>query len=116
MPSTAEIEAADRKARKAPPVKNTPEDQAVSDRAYQVTAGELRQFIERIQTTAKAKTKAATDQKEIYSEAKGRGYNAKVLRKVIAHLEKTPKDLAAAEEEAAIMDLYLTALEGQEDE
>ena len=52
--------------------------------AYAVTADELRQFVERLESIAEEKQAAADDMKEVYAEAKGRGYDTKVLRKVLA--------------------------------
>ena len=48
-----------------------------------------------------------TDMKEVYAEAKGEGYDVKILRKVI-RLRKVDK--AKRQEEDAILDLYLSAL------
>ena len=97
----------DRAARGKPPVKNAPEDQAVSDRAYGVAAGELRQFIERAERLQSEIADLKADEKEVFAEAKSRGYDTKVMRKVIA-LRKRDKDDVA--EEQAILELYLSAL------
>lgn len=56
---------ADRKRRKAPPVKNTPEDRAVSDQAYSVAADELRQFIEQFEQLEAEKKDITERQKEV---------------------------------------------------
>jgi len=50
--------------------------------AYSVTADELRAFVERVETMEAEKKAAADDIKEIFAEAKGRGYDTKVMRKV----------------------------------
>ena len=52
--------------------------------AYSVTADELRQFIERYEQLESEKKDVAEQQKELMAEAKGRGYDTKVLRKVVA--------------------------------
>ncbi|WP_239986078.1 DUF2312 domain-containing protein [Paracoccus sp. SY] len=98
---------ADRKRRKAPPVKNTPEDTAVSDQAYSVAAEELRSFIERAEQMAAEKKDAAEREKEIFAEAKARGYSVKVMKKVIAMRKRDRDDVA---EEEAILELYKSAL------
>ena len=53
------------------------------------------------------KAVVAADIKEVYAEAKGNGYDTKILRKVI-RLRK--QDAAKRAEEEAIMDLYLASL------
>lgn len=90
-----------------PPLKNTPEDEAVAQRVYGIAAGELRQFIEQFEQLDAEKKDIAERQKEVMAEAKGRGYDPKVMRKVIA-LRKRDKDDVAEEE--AILDLYKAAL------
>ena len=70
---------------------------------------ELRQFIERIERLNAEKQEAADLAKEVYAEAKGRGYDTKVLRLVIARRKRQRDDLA---EEEAVLEMYETALEG----
>ena len=53
---------------------------AVTDATYNVTAAELRQFIERYEHLEAEKADIADQQKEVMAEAKGRGYDTKVLR------------------------------------
>lgn len=75
--------------------------------AYSVTAEELRQFIERIEHLEAEKKDLAEQLKEVMAEAKGRGYDTKVLRKVIAMRKRKPDELA---EEEAVLEVYKTAL------
>ncbi len=77
------------------------------DATYKVTADELRQFIEQYEHLDAEKRDIAEQQKEIMSEAKGRGYDTRVLRKIIALRKRDRDDLA---EEEAILDLYKAAL------
>ena len=56
----------------------------VTDAQYNVTAEELRQFIERYEHLEAEKKDITEQQKEVMAEAKGRGYDTKVIRKVIA--------------------------------
>jgi len=49
----------------------------------------------------------ADAQKEVMAEAKGRGYDTKVMRKVIAIRKRDANDLA---EEEAVLDMYKSAL------
>lgn len=88
-------------------MKNTAADVAVRDRAYSVSAEELRQFVERAEQLAAEKRDLSEQEKELFSEAKGRGYDTKALRKIIAMRKRKPDDLA---EEAAVLDMYLAAL------
>ena len=75
--------------------------------AYSVTADELRQFIERFEQLDAEKKDLAENQKELMAEAKGRGYDTKILRKVIALRKRKPDDIA---EEEAVLEMYMAAL------
>ena len=79
----------------------------VVDTTYRVTAEELRQFIERYERLEAEKKDIADQQKEVMSEAKGRGYDTKVLRKLVAMRRRDREDLA---EEEAVLELYKEAL------
>ena len=79
----------------------------VTDTTYRVTADELRQFIERIERLDAEKADIADQQKEVMAEAKSRGYDTKVLRKLIAIRKRDKDDLA---EEEAVLDMYRQAL------
>ena len=85
----------------------SPSEDAVGDATYKVTANELRQFVERIERLDAEKKDLAEQQKEVMAEAKGRGYDTKVLRKVIALRKREPNDIA---EEEAVLDMYKEAL------
>ena len=74
-----------------------------------VTAEHLRSIIERIERLEVEKQDAAEAQKEVYAEAKGTGYDTKIIRKVIARRKRDRDDLA---EEEAILELYEAAIEG----
>ncbi len=74
---------------------------------YAVTADELRQFIERYEQLDSEKKDVAEQLKELMAEAKGRGYDTKVLRKVIALRKRKPDDVA---EEEAVLEMYKAAL------
>lgn len=75
--------------------------------AYAVTADELRQFIERFESLEAEKKDIADQQKELMAEAKGRGYDTRVMRKVIALRKRRPDEIA---EEEAMLDIYKAAL------
>ncbi|MDP4033506.1 MAG: DUF2312 domain-containing protein [Pseudorhodobacter sp.] len=75
--------------------------------SYTVTADELRQFIERFEQLEAEKKDVSDQQKELMAEAKGRGYDTRVLRKVVALRKRTPDDIA---EEETLLELYKTAL------
>lgn len=80
-------------------------DETKSD--YAVAADELIQFVERAERLAAEKKDIAEQEKEVFAEAKARGYDTKVLRKVIALRARDPNDVA---EEEAVLDMYKTAL------
>lgn len=80
---------------------------SVTETSSSVAAGELRSFIERFERLEAEKKDIADAQKEVMAEAKGRGYDTKVMRKVIALRKRDANDLA---EEEAVMELYKAAL------
>jgi uncharacterized protein (UPF0335 family) len=71
--------------------------------------GKLRSLIERIERLESDKAAVSTDLKEVFLEAKGDGFDTKILRKVI-RLRKL--DRATRQEEEALIDLYLSAIGG----
>ena len=73
-----------------------------------VSAERLRAFVQRIERLEEEKGALAGDIREVYSEAKGTGYDVKVLRQVI-RLRKMDKTDRAEQE--AVLDTYLRALE-----
>lgn len=72
-----------------------------------VQGDQLKSIVQRIERLEEEKKTIADDIKEVYAEAKGNGYDVKVLRKVIA-LRK--RDLNERQEEEAILELYLQAV------
>jgi uncharacterized protein (UPF0335 family) len=68
---------------------------------------EIRQFIERYEALEAQKKDLQDEMKEVMAEAKGRGYDVKVLRKIIAIRKRDKDDIA---EEEAILELYKQAL------
>lgn len=77
------------------------------DSTYRVTADELRQFVERFERLEQEKKDIADQQKEVMAEAKGRGYDTKVLRRVMALRRRDPQEIS---EEEAVLELYKEAL------
>ena len=69
----------------------------MSDRAYNIAADELRQFIEQYEQEEAEKKEVSDRQKAIMAEAKARGYNTKMMKRIIA-------------EEDAILDMYKAAM------
>lgn len=88
------------------PRQNAQKDSEALD-PYAVTAGELRQFIERYEQLEREKKEVADQQKELMAEAKGRGYDTKALKKIIAERKAKPDDLA---EFNAVLEMYREAL------
>ena len=75
--------------------------------SYRVTGDELRKFIERIERLDAEKKDLIEQQKEVMAEAKGRGYDTRVIRKLIGMRKRDQADIA---EEEAILDMYKQAL------
>ncbi|MDA7965496.1 DUF2312 domain-containing protein [Ruegeria sp.] len=81
------------------------EDQAAAN--YRVTAGELRQFVERIERLEMEKKDIADQVKEVYAESKARGYDVKAMRSIIALRKRDKDDIA---EQEAVIEMYKEAL------
>ena len=75
--------------------------------SYRVAADELRQFVERFENLEIEKRNIADQQKEVMAEAKSRGYDTKIMRKLIVLRKRDLQDLA---EEEAILSMYRSAL------
>lgn len=75
--------------------------------AYNVTADELRQFIEQCEQIDSEIKDSRERKKEVMQEAKSRGYDTKVMKKLIALRKRSSDDIA---EEEAILEMYKSAL------
>jgi uncharacterized protein (UPF0335 family) len=75
--------------------------------SYRVAADELRSFIERIERLDAEKKDIADQQKEVMAEAKSRGYDTKIMRKLVTMRKKDPQEIS---EEEAVLELYREAL------
>ena len=72
-----------------------------------VAADELRQFVERIEAVEATIAEENSVKSDIYTELRGRGFDAKAIRKIVAMRRK---DHATRMEEEAVLHLYLAAL------
>ena len=75
--------------------------------AFSITADELRQMIERIEQHEAKKKDISGQIREVYAEAKGRGFDTKALRKIVAMRKLSADD---RHEQEAIMEVYMNAL------
>ena len=72
-----------------------------------VGAERLRSFIERVERLEEEKAALTADIREVYAEAKGEGFDTKVMRQLV-RLRKM--DSGDRQEQEAILDLYKQAL------
>jgi len=72
-----------------------------------VAAEELKQFVERIERLEEEKKAIADDVRDVYAEAKGRGFDVKAIREIVRLRAKEPHE---REEQEAILELYKSAL------
>jgi uncharacterized protein (UPF0335 family) len=72
-----------------------------------IGAERLKSFIERIERLEEEKAALAADIREVYAEAKGTGFDTKVMRQVI-RLRRM--DVGDRQEQEALLDLYKQAL------
>jgi uncharacterized protein (UPF0335 family) len=78
-----------------------------SQQVYKVTAEELRSFVERVETLDAEKAGIADSTKEVLQEAKSRGYEAKIIRKIVAIRKRNRDDV---DNENAVTEMYMSAL------
>jgi uncharacterized protein (UPF0335 family) len=72
-----------------------------------IAGNQLRAFVERIERVEKEIKALTEDKKDIYAEAKGQGFDVKILREVIRVRKQDQKEL---EDHATLLDVYLHAL------
>ncbi len=75
--------------------------------SYRVAGEELRQFVERFERLEIEKKDISDQQKEVMTEAKSRGYDTRIMRKIVSLRKRDLEDIA---EEEAILSMYKTAL------
>jgi uncharacterized protein (UPF0335 family) len=75
--------------------------------SYRVAGDELRQFVERFERLEIEKKDISDQQKEVMAEAKSRGYDTRIMRKIVSLRKRDLEDVA---EEEAILSMYKTAL------
>lgn len=73
----------------------------------QAAQGQLKSIVERVERLEAEKAEIAEQIKEVYSEAKGNGFDVKIIRKVV---KARAQDRAKRQEEEAILDLYMHAV------
>ena len=85
----------------------TDDASAHPDVLNQTAQGQLKSIIERIERLEQEKAETAEQIKEVFAEAKGNGFDVKIIRKVV-RIRK--QDRAKRQEEESILDLYLSAI------
>lgn len=78
-----------------------------ADANYRVTAGELRQFVERIERLRAEQKDIKDQEKEVFAEAKARGYMTRPIRSLLKLRAQDPDRRA---EEEAVLELYKEAV------
>ena len=87
-----------------------PDDAAAEFDTLSATAqGKLKSIVERIERLEEDRKAVTSDLKEVYAEAKGEGFDTKILRKVV---RMRKQDKAKRQEEEALIDLYLSSIGG----
>jgi len=83
------------------------EHEASTNVQTSVAQDQLRAFIERIENVNEEIADLVSDRKEIFAEAKGSGFDTKILRKIVAERKQDANERA---EQEALLDLYRSAL------
>ncbi len=71
------------------------------------TAQQLKSYIERIERLTEEKDGIATDIRDIYAEAKGNGFDVKIMRKIVSLRRMDNHDRLEQDE---LLELYKAAL------
>jgi uncharacterized protein (UPF0335 family) len=72
-----------------------------------VSGNRLKSFIERVERLEEEKKALAEDIRDVYSEAKGTGFEPKIMRKIVS-LRKA--NLEKRREEQELLELYMSAI------
>jgi uncharacterized protein (UPF0335 family) len=89
------------------PFHEVPEAMAVNSSPANFAKDQLRSIVERIERLEEEKAALSEDIKEVYAEAKGNGFDTKVLRTVVRLRKQDSNERA---EQEAVLDLYMHAL------
>jgi uncharacterized protein (UPF0335 family) len=73
-----------------------------------IAAAKLKSFVERIERLETEKAELAADVREVYAEAKGNGFDTKIMRQIVKLRKMEPAD---RNEQDELLDLYRKALE-----
>ena len=73
-----------------------------------IAGDQLRAFVERIERVEEEIKSLTQDKKDIYAEAKGEGFDVKILKEVVRLRKQDQKE---RDERDSLLDLYLHALE-----
>lgn len=79
----------------------------MAEDAGSISADRLRSIIKRIEKLEEDKAGISDDIKEVYGEAKGTGFDVKIIRKIIS-LRKL--EVEKRREESELLDLYMSAI------
>lgn len=82
-------------------------ERATVDVLNSTAGGQLKTIVERIERLNEDKAAIMADLKEVFAEAKGNGFDVKIIRKVI---RRRAQDRGKLQEEEALIDLYETAI------
>ena len=72
-----------------------------------IAGGQLRSFIERIEKLTEEKDATQADIKDVFAEAKGSGFDTKIMRQIIKLRKMDKNDV---DEQETLLDLYKLAL------
>jgi uncharacterized protein (UPF0335 family) len=86
-----------------------PDDSSGLETLNASAQGKLKSLIERIERLEEDRKAVTSDLREVYAEAKGEGFDSKILRKVV---KLRSLDSAKRAEEEALIDLYISAIGG----
>lgn len=83
------------------------DDASIIDVLNTTAQTQLKTILERIERLEEDKAAVMADLKEVYAEAKGNGFDVKIIRNVV-RIRK--QDRAKRQEEQSLTDLYLSAV------
>ena len=87
--------------------KNTAKQKETASNVHDISGNRLKSFIERVERLEEEKKATAEDIRDVYAEAKGTGFDPKIMRKIVS-LRKS--NLEKRREEQELLDLYMAAI------
>lgn len=92
-------------------MKNTPEDEAVTQKALENSGARLLEIIEGVEELMDRRAAISEDMKQRFAVAKSEGFSVAAIKSVIKRRNASPESLAALAELETVAEVYWSSLE-----